>query len=59
MADSPFDFLPRQRGARFAHEVSLPAGEFFLLPVIKRNGIGSACEIIPQVLDKLELLRRA
>jgi hypothetical protein len=54
MADphSPFHFVPRQATGRVGGEISLPALEFFFLPLV--NGHVVIREVIPQIVNQLK-----
>jgi len=58
-ANPALDRFPRKSRAGVFPQVGFSAGQLLFLPVVDRYGLGTSGEVIPQILYKLELLRRA
>src|SRR4029077_10823416 len=53
------DPFPTQARRRVLHEIRLATGELLHLPVMNRHCLRARCNVVPQILYELELLRRA
>jgi len=58
-ANSSLHFFPRQARRRVALQIRLPSGEFLKLPFVNVYFFGLGCEVVPEIFDELEFLRRA
>jgi hypothetical protein len=57
--DPSLHLIPGEAGRRVRRQVGLPAVQLFSLPIVDGNDVGRGREIVPEVFDELELLRRA
>jgi hypothetical protein len=57
IANRSLDFFPCQTRSGVLLQIGLSAGKLLLQSIVNRHGTGSSREIIPQILDELQLFR--
>jgi hypothetical protein len=56
---TPLDLGPGESRRRVVKQVGFTPGKLILLPVMHRYALGCGREVIPEIFDELEFLRRA